>query len=203
MYPIMTRRIILNMISFSCKTKLLENFCLKIIVIFLIADYFCLAPIILLFSVNDPIPYFLDSLLRCFYTVFYLACRGFSLAGLLAFTKSFAWLVCRVVGLFTPWGVNKPTTQETYDFLQKLKNTEDNTAKFCMQISFPQVEYELSVLRPWPLLHLQLHQQKKQLIMPGYAVFLSMWVLVPSGIALMPPSHQNLFAPSWQPIDPN
>ena len=28
--------------------------------------------------------------------------RGFSLVWLLAFTKSFAWLVYRVVGLFTP-----------------------------------------------------------------------------------------------------
>ena len=32
----------------------------------------------------------------------YPASRGFSLAWLLAFTKSFACLVCRVVGLFTP-----------------------------------------------------------------------------------------------------
>ena len=43
--------------------------------------------------------------------------RGFSLAWLLAFTKSFAWLVCRVRYwfLFTPrekWG-NKLTTQQT------------------------------------------------------------------------------------------
>ena len=33
------------------------------------------------------------------------ASRGFFLAWLLAFTKSFAWLVCR--------NVNKPTTQQT------------------------------------------------------------------------------------------
>ena len=33
---------------------------------------------------------------------FYPASRGFSLAWLLAFTKSFTWLVCRVVALFTP-----------------------------------------------------------------------------------------------------
>ena len=32
----------------------------------------------------------------------YPASRGFSLAWLLAFTKSFACLFCRVVGLFTP-----------------------------------------------------------------------------------------------------
>ena len=32
----------------------------------------------------------------------YRASRGFSLAWLLAFTKLFAWLVSRVVGLFTP-----------------------------------------------------------------------------------------------------
>ena len=32
----------------------------------------------------------------------YPASRGFSLAWLLAFTKSFAWLVCYVDGLFTP-----------------------------------------------------------------------------------------------------
>ena len=31
-----------------------------------------------------------------------LANRGFSLVWLLAFTKSFTWLVYRVVGLFTP-----------------------------------------------------------------------------------------------------
>ena len=32
----------------------------------------------------------------------YPTSRGFSLAWVLAFTKSFACLVCRVVGLFTP-----------------------------------------------------------------------------------------------------
>ena len=32
----------------------------------------------------------------------YAASRRFSLAWLLAFTKSFVWLVCGVVGLFTP-----------------------------------------------------------------------------------------------------
>ena len=37
--------------------------------------------------------------------------RGFSLAWLLAFTKSFAWLVCRVVGFSQ--GVNEPTKRET------------------------------------------------------------------------------------------
>ena len=35
------------------------------------------------------------------YGKFYPASRVFSLAWLLAFTKSFGWLVCRVVGLFT------------------------------------------------------------------------------------------------------
>ena len=50
--------------------------------------------------------------------------RGFSLAWLLVFTKSFACLVCHVVGLFTPHekqGVNKPTTRQTRhanDFLE-------------------------------------------------------------------------------------
>ena len=33
---------------------------------------------------------------------------------LLAFTKSFAWLVCRVVGLFTPR--EKPLQQAAWDF---------------------------------------------------------------------------------------
>ena len=33
---------------------------------------------------------------------YYPASRDFSLAWLLAFTKSMAWLVCRIVGLFTP-----------------------------------------------------------------------------------------------------
>ena len=33
---------------------------------------------------------------------------------LLAFTKSFAWLVCRVVGLFTPR--EKPVQQAAWDF---------------------------------------------------------------------------------------
>ena len=47
----------------------------------------------------------------------YPARRGFSLAWLLAFTKSFAWLVCRVVGLFTTRvcfsrRVTKPTTRQ-------------------------------------------------------------------------------------------
>ena len=55
-------------------------------------------------------------------------------------------------------------------------------------------------LSPWLLLHLQLHLQKKQLIMPGYAVFLLMWALVPSGIALMPSAHHQLFTRSWQPV---
>ena len=35
-------------------------------------------------------------------TTRYPASRRFSLAWLLAFKESFAWLVCRVVGLFTP-----------------------------------------------------------------------------------------------------
>ena len=35
------------------------------------------------------------------YVKTYPASRAFALAWLLAFTKSFAWLVCRVVGLFT------------------------------------------------------------------------------------------------------
>ena len=33
--------------------------------------------------------------------------RGFSFTWLLAFTKSFAWLVCRAVGLFTPYKTNQ------------------------------------------------------------------------------------------------
>ena len=37
----------------------------------------------------------------------YPARGGFSLAWLLAFTKSFAGLVCRVVGLFTPYKTNQ------------------------------------------------------------------------------------------------
>ena len=40
--------------------------------------------------------------------------RVFSLAWLLAFTKSFAWLVCCVVGLFTPR--KKPLQQAACDF---------------------------------------------------------------------------------------
>ena len=36
--------------------------------------------------------------------------------------------------------------------------------------------------------------------MPGYAVFLSMWALVPSEIALMPSAHHQLFTRSWQPV---
>ena len=47
-----------------------------------------------------------------FVTIFhYPASRGFSLVWLLAFTKSFACLVCREVGFSR--GVNKPTTRET------------------------------------------------------------------------------------------
>ena len=41
----------------------------------------------------------------------YPASRGFSFAWLLAFKKSFAWLVCRVVVAL--WDVNKPTTRLT------------------------------------------------------------------------------------------
>ena len=55
----------------------------------------------------------------CFFKTFvfycqlfaYPASRGFSFAWLLAFKKSFALLVCRVVGLFT--GVNKAITRQT------------------------------------------------------------------------------------------
>ena len=43
----------------------------------------------------------------------YAASRGFSFAWLLAFTKSFTCLFSRVVGLFTPRGVSKPTTRQT------------------------------------------------------------------------------------------
>ena len=52
----------------------------------------------------------------------YPASRGFSLAWLSVFPKSFAWLVCRIVGLFTSREkplqqtvshVNKPTTWQT------------------------------------------------------------------------------------------
>ena len=48
----------------------------------------------------------------------YPTSRGFFLAWLLAFTKSFAWLACRVVGLVTRREkqtrvVNKPTTRQT------------------------------------------------------------------------------------------
>ena len=55
----------------------------------------------------------------------------------------------------------------------------------------------------WLLLHLYLNQQKKQPIMPGYVVFLSIWELVPSGIALMPSSHHQLFTRSWQLVNPH
>ena len=51
---------------------------------------------------NNPHPYPLST---------YPASRGFSLAWLLALTKSFAWLVCRVVVAL--WDVNKPTTRLT------------------------------------------------------------------------------------------
>ena len=59
----------------------------------------------------------------------YPASRGFSLAWLSVFPKSFAWLVCRIVGLFTSREkplqqtvshVNKPTTwqsSQTNDFV--------------------------------------------------------------------------------------
>ena len=45
---------------------------------------------------------------------YYPASRNFSLAWLLAFTKSFAWLVCCVVSLFTPR--EKPLQQAAWDF---------------------------------------------------------------------------------------
>ena len=38
--------------------------------------------------------------------------------------------------------------------------------------------------------------------MPGYAVFLSMWALVPSGIALMPSVCHRLLTRSWRPVNP-
>ena len=48
----------------------------------------------------------------------YPVSRSFSLAWLLAFTKSFTWLVCHVVGLFTPCE-NKPTVKYAIDKLRK------------------------------------------------------------------------------------
>ena len=49
---------------------------------------------------------------------YYPASRDFSLAWLLAFTKSMAWLVCRIVGLFTPGHAprEKPLQQAAWDF---------------------------------------------------------------------------------------
>ena len=50
----------------------------------------------------------------------YPAVRGLSLAWLLAFTKSFAWLVCRIVGLFTPrerGQTNYAQTSQANDFV--------------------------------------------------------------------------------------
>ena len=52
----------------------------------------------------------------CSNWLFYPTSRGFSVSWLLGFTKSFAWLVCRVVGLFTPRekrDVNKPNMRQT------------------------------------------------------------------------------------------
>ena len=45
---------------------------------------------------------------------YYPASRDFSLAWLLVLTKSFAWLVCCVVSLFTPR--EKPLQQAAWDF---------------------------------------------------------------------------------------
>ena len=39
------------------------------------------------------------------------------------------------------------------------------------------------------LLHQQLHQRRKQLIMQGFAVFLLMWALAPSETALIQSAH--------------
>ena len=50
----------------------------------------------------------LGIMLRC-----YPANRGFSLAWLLGFTKSFTWLVCHAVGLFTPPGIKLRNRQPT------------------------------------------------------------------------------------------
>ena len=52
----------------------------------------------------------------CSKWLFYPTSRGFSVAWLLGFTKSFAWLVCRVVDLFTPRekrDVSKPNMRQT------------------------------------------------------------------------------------------
>ena len=66
---------------------------------------------------------------------------------------------------------------------------------------FPRLH--ICIYGSWLLLHLQLRHQKKQPIMPGYVVFLSIWELLPSGIALMPSSHHQLFTRSWQLLNPH
>ena len=48
------------------------------------------------------------------YNLTYPASRAFSLAWLLVFTKSFVYLVCRIVGLFTPR--EKPLRKAARDF---------------------------------------------------------------------------------------
>ena len=53
---------------------------------------------------------FLESLVNCI--IIYPASRGFSLAWLLEFTKSFAGLLYRVVGCFS-WGIKKLTKRQT------------------------------------------------------------------------------------------
>ena len=73
----------------------------------------------------------------------------------------------------------------------------------CFPIGCTSVRHFFMAYGLWLLLHLYLHQQKKQPIMPGYVVFLSIWELVPSGIALMPSSHHQLFTRSWQLVNPH
>ena len=81
--------------------------------------------------------------------------------------------------------------------VKNLKKKYNNILSLCLleTIKIP--------LCPWLLWHLQLRLEKKQLTMLGSAVLLSMWALVPWGIALIPFVHHRLFTRSWEPVNPH
>ena len=82
--------------------------------------------------------------------VVYPASRGFSLGWLLAFTKSFAWLACRVVSLFMPrekQGGNKLTTRQTShanDFVNAKSRAREKpllAGEMCVTVSLLSRDY--------------------------------------------------------------
>ena len=80
----------------------------------------------------------------------YPASRGFSLARLLAFTKSFAWLVCRVVSVLTT-----RHTSHANDFVNAKNHARETSARRVVQaiensVLVQCINGELFIDRYWP-----------------------------------------------------